>query len=383
MRRVLAGIAPVLVLLPIGCSQQPAPPENATATTGNNPDPAKVQSELARKEAELTASRARIAELQRQIEERSRADDGSGLESTIPPTPEPSGLTFIARERIHEGPVSSIAFSPDGKSVVSTDTLGRVVVSDAGSLRLVRAVEAATGAGVQNCAYSVCFDPDGSHFAVGSDDRTVWVWRADDGKLVKRIRGHRDAVEQVFFLPDGRGGLSFDRQGNGLNWTLDGDRREMVPERRVRKAALSSNGELLAWSDGGKTLAGQFTQKTPTANLGSFADALAVNADGTLVAKGSSTYSVELWDPAYETKRWGGPPMPGRVHSLAFTPDGKRLVSFTATALSVWDVKTGDETHRFRVRAEDGGCRMALAADGRTVAVGNRQGMLTIVKLPE
>jgi WD40 repeat protein len=383
MRRVLFGIAPVLVFLAIGCSQQPATPETSTKPVACDADTGKVPSELARKEAELAASRARIAELQRQLDERSGPDDGSGLEATTQPTPGPSGLTFIARERVHEGPVSSIAFSPDGKTVVSTDTLGRVVVSDAGNLRLIRAVEAATGAGVQNCAYSVCFDPEGTHFAVGSEDRTVWVWRAEDGKLVKRIRGHRDGVEQVFFLPDGRGGLSFDRQGNGLNWSLDGDRREMVPERRVRKAALSANGELLAWSDGGKTLAGPFTQKMPTANLGSFADALAVNADGTLVAKGSSAYSVELWDPTYETKRWTGPPMSGRVHSLAFTPDGKRLVSFTTTALSVWDVKTGDETHRFRVRAEDGSCRMALAADGRTVAVGNRQGVLTIAKLPE
>jgi WD40 repeat protein len=365
----------------VGCSPPPPPPEpKPTAPKPVEESAGEEGRELARKEAELAASRARVAELQRQLDERTRPD--GGLDSNGQTAPGPGGLALLARERLHEGPVTSVAFAPDGKTVVSTDVLGRIVLSDSAGLRQVRVLEAASGAGVQNSAFSACFTPDGKFFAVGSEDRTVWVYRADDGKLVKRMRGHRDAVEHVFFLPDG-GGLSIDRQGLGLAWAVAGDRRELLPDRRVRKAALSADGEVLAWSDGGKTLSGPVMEKVPAAALGNFADALALNADGTLVAKGSSTYCVELWDPAYETKKWGGPPMPGRVHALAFTPDGKRLVSFTTAALSVWDVRTGDETHRFRVRADDGGCRMALGADGRTVAVGNRQGMLTVVKLPE
>ena len=276
-----------------------------------------------------------------------------------------------------------MAFAPDGKTVASTDTLGRVVISDAADLKPVRAVEAVTGLGVRNCAYSVCFAPDGRYLAAGSEDRSVWVWRVEDGKLMKRVRGHRDAVEHVFFLPDGRGGLSFDRQGIGLAWSLDGERRELVPDRRLRKAALTPDGELLAWSDGGRTVCGPPSQAAPAAELGGFADALAVSRDGEAVAKGSSTYCVEVWDPHTGTRRWAGPPLPNRVHSLAFSSDGKKLVSLTTGTVSVWDVRTGDETHRFRVRPEDGACRMALTGDGRTLAVGNRQGMLTVVRLPE
>jgi WD40 repeat protein len=382
MRRVLLLGCTVIAF---GCSRPPAAVEPAGAATARDAGPGDVRAELARRDAELAASRAQVEELRRLLDERARpARDGEAAEPTAPlPPAGPNGLVVLARERIHEGTVSSVAFAPDGKTVASADTLGRVVISDAADLKPVRAVEAVTGLGVQNCAYSVCFAPDGRYVAAGSEDRTVWVWRAEDGKLMKRVRGHRDAVEHVFFLPDGRGGLSFDRQGVGLAWSIDGERRELVPDRRIRKAALTPDGELLAWSDGGRTVCGPPSQATPTADLGSFADALAVSRDGEAVAKGSSTYCVEVWDPHTGTRRWAGPPLPARVHSLAFRADGKKLVSLATGTLSVWDVRTGDETHRFRVRPEDGACRMALGGDGRTLAVGNRQGMLTLVRLPE
>jgi WD40 repeat protein len=293
------------------------------------------------------------------------------------------GLTLIARKRLHDGPVTSVAFAPDGKTVASTDTLGRVLVSMATDLAPVHSLEAATGAGVQNCAYSACFSPDGRYLAVGSEDQTIWIWRTDDGRPIKRVRGHRDAVDFLSFLPDAKGGISFDRQGVGLAWSVQGERRELIPDRRMRKAVLTPDGDLLVWSDGARTVCGPPTQEAPTATLGGFADALAVTQDGELVAKGASANCVEVWTARLGTRKWAGPPLPGRVQALAFRPDGESLVSLAGGALSVWDVRSGDEVARFRARADDGSNRMALAQDGQTLVVGNRRGVLTVLHLPK
>jgi WD40 repeat protein len=90
-----------------------------------------------------------------------------------------------------------------------------------------------------------------------------------------------------------------------------------------------------------------------------------------------------VWDTQTGVRRWSGPPRSGRVQALAFSADGKRLVSLSGGALSVWDVRTGDEIRRFRARPEEGTGRLALAPDGRTVAVGSRRGFVTVLKLPE
>ena len=76
----------------------------------------------------------------------------------------------------HDSWVSSVAFNPDGKYVVS------------GSLDYtVRVWEATTGNEVARMTHdgdvsSVAFSPDGKYIVTGSDYRTarIWEWKAED-----------------------------------------------------------------------------------------------------------------------------------------------------------------------------------------------------------
>jgi WD40 repeat protein len=381
MRRVsLLGLPWVIVLI-AGCSPRPTGPMPSDSTTTRTTTSA-AQDELARRDAELASARAEVADLRRRLDERSRPPAAEPAPEPEPVTG-PDGLTLVARRRLHDGPVTSLAFAPDGAAVASTDTLGRVLVSSAADLAPVLTLQAATGSGVQNCTHSVCFSADGRYLAAGSEDRTVWIWRATDGELVKRVRGHRDSVEYVTFVSDSTGGLSFDREGVGLAWSVQGQRRELIPDRRLRRAVVTPDGDLLVWTDGLQTFCGPPGREAPDSTLGGFADILAVSRDGEVVAKGSNTNCVEVWDTRSGARRWAGPPQPGRVQALTFRQDGRMLVSLAGGSMSVWDARTGDEKHRFRGRSDEGATRLALAADGRTVAVGNRRGSLAIVRLPE
>ncbi|KIN95619.1 hypothetical protein M404DRAFT_80882, partial [Pisolithus tinctorius Marx 270] len=103
----------------------------------------------------------------------------------------------------HTGAVTSVAFSLDGKRIVS------------GSAdRTVRLWGAETGVqigshleGHTDAVFSVAFSPDGKRIVIasGSEDKTVGVWDAETGvQIGSHLEGHTDGILSVAFSPDGK-----------------------------------------------------------------------------------------------------------------------------------------------------------------------------------
>ena len=75
--------------------------------------------------------------------------------------------------------------------------------------RTVRLWDAATGALQQtlkdyiNFISSVAFLPDGKQVISGSYDKTVRLWNAATGALQQTLEGHTNLVTSVAFSPDG------------------------------------------------------------------------------------------------------------------------------------------------------------------------------------
>ena len=96
----------------------------------------------------------------------------------------------------HDEWVTSVAFSPDGKHIVS------------GSWdKTVRVWDAHTGQSIMDPlkghdreVTSVAFSPDGRHIVSGSRDKTVRVWDAQTGQSVRDpLKGHDHHVTSVAF----------------------------------------------------------------------------------------------------------------------------------------------------------------------------------------
>jgi WD40 repeat protein len=89
--------------------------------------------------------------------------------------------------------------------------------------------------------------------------------------------------------------------------------------------------------------------------------------DGSTFATGDSSGGLTLWNAATgrPIKTLGEPK--GSVACLAYTPDGRRLVSLVGHGIHVWDVSSGQEVTSFGIKVFSES--MALLPDGKTVAV--------------
>jgi WD40 repeat protein len=245
------------------------------------------------------------------------------------------------------GEVTSLAFSPDGKVLVSGS--GEKVGNKSAGLVTLWEVptgrERVTLRGHDGWVNSVAFSPDGKTIASASADQTIKLWDAASGKERLTLRGHRGGVNSVAFSPDGKTIAS----GGGSG----------------------QDGEVKLWDAGtGKELA---TLRGPGGTVTRVAFS---QKDGKTLASGSYDYSVRLWDVPARQQRLVLP-VEGPVWDLALSKDGKSLAAGTWEGyLKLWDAATGQERASIKGHTAYVEC-VAFSVDGKLLASGSGRHSLT------
>jgi len=99
--------------------------------------------------------------------------------------------------RLGRGSIGDIKYSPDGRYIAVATSIGTELL-DAESLSLQRLLQGHTGR-----VLSVCFSPDGTKLASGSEDTTITIWDVATGTELTTLWGHSKLVSSVSFSPDG------------------------------------------------------------------------------------------------------------------------------------------------------------------------------------
>ena len=275
--------------------------------------------------------------------------------------------------RGHGYSVNSLTFSPDG---------GRVA-SAGGAIVLLWDVESgkelAVFQGHTDEVTSVAFSPDGRWIASGSRDCRVCVWNADiktparlvhfllgwlspTPRLVGVLLGHEAGVTSVVFSPNGGRVASGSYDGTARVWDIQSEAERTLTwdhENYVTTIVFSPDGRLAAsgsydhtvrvWDVAsgraltvlrGHTLPPSSLTFSPDGQLlasGSGLDPFQALADG---CRGAENLEVRIWDArAGQLAVLRG--HEERVTSVAFSPDGLRLVSGSEdNTVRVWDART-------------------------------------------
>ena len=102
----------------------------------------------------------------------------------------------------HSSSVSSVAFSPDGRTALSGSWDCTLKLWD-----IVTGEETITFNGHSSLVTSIAFSPNGRMALSGSADETIKLWDITTGEAIRTFKGHSD-VTSVGFSPDSRMALS-------------------------------------------------------------------------------------------------------------------------------------------------------------------------------
>jgi WD40 repeat protein len=192
----------------------------------------------------------------------------------------------------------------------------------------------------------LAFSPDGKILAAVVRPITIQLWDVVARKKLRDIQGHDFQVRHVAFTSDGKRLYAAD--GNGVSVWDSATGKPLDDWGQHRYAIFSA-----AWSPDGKRIASaaSYTDKIgrvwdPSTGRKVFElvghkfgiKRVAYSPDGSLLATSSQDGTVKLWNSASGKELHSFETKDGTGWALAFSPDGRFLVTGGLKALHVWDV---------------------------------------------
>ncbi|KZT54170.1 WD40 repeat-like protein [Calocera cornea HHB12733] len=289
----------------------------------------------------------------------------------------------------HDGPVRSVAFSLDGKHVLSVSKDSTLRIWDVKK----RDVIAQQLSGHDSVSSSITISSDGRLVAFCHSDHDVRVWNIEAGDTIgQRLPGLNNPVVCLRFSLDGERLVSSYANRKVRIW--DTETGGVISE--LKTADLGSIILAVAFSPDGRQIVSGSNDGTirvwsaETGDLfgqpfivGSTAEVLTVafSADGKQVVYGTDEAELGLWN--LELGKRKGAPLEGHVlhiPSVAFSPDGGRLVSGSwDNTIRIWDIAAESSITQLEEDTRQKFVGVAFASDSRhlvSAGHGEKTGLL-------
>ncbi len=319
-------------------------------------------------------------------------------------------FTEGAKMRLGKGRINDIKFSPDGSRFAVATSIG-IWMYDAHTGEELSLIAVLPGEGRD--VTTIAFSPDGKTLASGEEGGAGRLWDVTTGKPIATfkevLRPRYPDLRALVFSEDGTKliGVSWD---NKINiWELgEHTKPPTILQMDGRKARLSTstlmqfstNGNLLAIAELGEESwkNKNFTIKLWDATTGKLSHTLtghtrwiksiAFSADGKTLVSGDEYETVRLWDTATgklkATLNWR---RGTTTYALAFSPSGRFIASGHREGVKLWDntVKPkqqvddaiGDYQRTLEIRGhKDYVSKLAFSPDERTLLTGSKDGTI-------
>ncbi|WP_242894769.1 WD40 repeat domain-containing protein [Actinomadura litoris] len=320
---------------------------------------------------------------------------------TLPPAAIPARPTLrkLGTLKGHRGEIDTLRFSPDGTNLASLDSRDGVLrVWD-----VVGRKERATPVQSPDVVVkTVAFSPDGRTLAAGGEERAqfwdVATLRPQGVQILKPPDDTLQNLSTIVFSPDGTTFVAGGFGDDEIRFYDGVTRRPIGPPLQLEGAAA----HIMVFSPDGRTLASvdesgfervkiwdvaaRKQRLGPSLDVSGGAQHLVFSPDGATIAIDSDSYKVRFLTAA--TGKEQGRPLGGHIGSvtgLAYSTDGRTVVTSDYSGLHFWDAATHKKLatattpgtpptvdHFGSVTVTKPGTRtihrFALSPDGRTVA---------------
>ncbi len=272
-----------------------------------------------------------------------------------------SQLLLVLGTRMHG--IGAVAYSPDGRRVITGARDGSIQAWDASTGRELGALRGNGGD-----LYSVSFSPDGRYILAGNSDGTAEIWAAPndlttDGMPATRLVGSgADDVAlfsaltfsddgQRLLLPGRRSARVWETSTSKAPWTLPvtNARPESFSPDGRRVVGKSRDGTAKVWdtATGRELLAVRLDDQDYT---------MTFSPDGTRLAAAGNRGARKLWQAATGRELLSFDGRSNRIHSVRFSPEGTRLLvcggSSDSGVCEVLDMTAGKELFVIQVAGD-------------------------------
>lgn len=308
---------------------------------------------------------------------------GEQLRTFVQPDPiDTNQRSLIVRRPAPQ--IKTLAFSPNGSTLLSRDDHGTIQLWNVADGRLLSTTDTRTGPGLIY-KFASAFSRDKPIFMSADETGAVHTWNTTTGEHLStfNLKGHEDWGSILGFSPDGKTLMSVGslRQGNTVrSWDINGN-KEFAPiplsQLSVRNAAtFSPDGKTLAGVTDDMNTVGLWdlqtgTQRATLVGHTWFVETIIFSSDSGLLASGDRTGAIYVWDTAsgHRKKTLEGHQM--SVKALAFSPDSSTLASVSHRSLRLWDIRTST-LRATLIDQEDSGqadmLALAFSPDGKKLA---------------
>jgi WD40 repeat protein len=280
------------------------------------------------------------------------------------------------------GQASSVAFSPDGKRLVScgfgNTGQGEVKLWNVETGKMLFATK---DIGIVD---NVAFSPDGQRIACGGY-ATAKILDAQNGQVLRTLPGGGSSVA---FSNDGKRLLSGGRSGKRKGFTVAGEVKlwDIESGKVIYTEAINVEVQSVAFSPDGKSIAYGYGSTVKLCDAQTGVEFRSLACGGSCVAfspKGKHIVSGGGGDFARVFEIATGKELvtfkghSGYVTSMAYSPDGQRIVSASRNSripgeVKVWEAATGREIFALKGHATDV-YSVAFSRDGKRIATGGTE----------
>lgn len=265
----------------------------------------------------------------------------------------------VGEPLVHPDEVRGVAFSPDGKMIVTSSGTD------------VWLWDASTGKalgpplrGHQGNVYNVLFSPDGNSILSVSDDSTARLWHLDPPhKRRPRIFKGQEAVTTATLSPDGKR-IATGSTGELLLWDVDtgreiGNRLQEIASLTITDVAFSPStsvvaavtGDVHLWDYATTKQIGLIERPTDASGVGAWPfTSVVFSPDGKRILTGAEDKTARVWDAA--SLKPIGRPLVGHaapVVQALFSRDGRLILTLARKDFReedpprLWDATTGEQ----------------------------------------